>query len=110
MKTYTSIAAKLLVVIAFMQARPSNGNPIIHELCQMSEDGNAYFLADPENCSQYYMCQQTLDLDESWIAINMTCPEELQFDPELSVCNYAEVVGCVDKDFKWGGYGRGYSP
>ena len=108
MKTYISIAAKLLVVIAFMHARPSNarsfeteesstGNPI-SELCQETEDGLAYFLADPENCSQYYMCQLTLDLDAPWIAINMTCPGELQFDTNLNVCNYAEVVGCVDKD------------
>ena len=98
MKTYISIAAKLLVVIAFMHARPSNGNPIMAELCQESEDGLAYFLADPENCSQYYMCQPTLDPVEPWLAINMTCPGELQFDTNLNVCNYAEVVGCIDKD------------
>ena len=97
MKTYISIAAKLLVVIAFMHARPSNGNPI-SELCQESKDGLAYFLADPENCSGYFMCQPTLDLEEPWQAINMTCPGNLQFDTNLNVCNWPGVVGCVDED------------
>ena len=107
MKTYISIAAKLLVVIAFMHARPSNarsfeteesstGNPI-SELCQETEDGLAYFLEDPDNCSQYYMCQLNLvDFEYQWIAIHMSCPAPLQFDINLNVCNYAEEVGCVD--------------
>ena len=105
MKTYISIAAKLLVVVAFMQAKPSLAKVVLDQedlpissLCQESEDGNAYFLEDPEDCSQYYMCQPTLDPVEPWIAINMTCPGNLQFDTNLNVCNYAEVVGCVDKD------------
>ena len=105
MKTYISIAAKLLVVIAFMQATPSLAKVVLDQedlpissLCQESEDGNAYFLEDPEDCSQYYMCQPTLDPVEPWIAINMTCPGNLQFDTNLNVCNYAQVVGCVDKD------------
>ena len=107
MKTYISIAAKLLVVIAFMQAKPSLAKVVLDQedlpissLCQESENGNAYFLEDPEDCSQYYMCQPTLDPVEPWIAINMTCPGNLQFDTNLNVCNYAEVVGCVDEDTK----------
>ena len=99
MKTSTSIAAKLLVVIAFMHARPSNGNQINpDDLCQESPDGTAYFVADPDNCSKYFMCQPTLDLDNPWMAINMTCAGNLQFDTELDVCNYPEEVGCVDKN------------
>ena len=110
MKTYISIAAKLLVVIAFLQATPSLAKVVLDQedlpissLCQESEDGNAYFLEDPEDCSKYYMCQPTLDPVEPWIAINMTCPGNLQFDTNLNVCNYAQVVGCVDKDLM-GGY------
>ena len=98
MKTYTNIAAKLLVVIAFMLARPSNGDQINPDVCQDSQDGTAYFVADPDNCSKYFMCQPTLDLDDPWIAINMTCAGDLQFDPDWHVCNYAEEVGCVDKN------------
>jgi hypothetical protein len=114
MKTYISIAAKLLVVIAFMQAKPSLAKVVLDQedlpissLCQESENGNAYFLEDPEDCSKYYMCQPTLDPVEPWIAINMTCPGNLQFDTNLNVCNYAQVVGCVDKDTKtfYGAYG-----
>ena len=97
MKTYISIAAKLLFFIAFMHARPSNGNPIMAELCEETEDGLAYFLADPDNCSQYYVCQLNLvDFEYQWIAIHMSCPAPLQFDANLNVCNYAEEVGCVD--------------
>ena len=59
------------VARSFEPEESSTGNPI-SELCQETEDGLAYFLADPENCSQYYMCQPTLDLDAPWIAINMT--------------------------------------
>ena len=55
--------------------------------CQLHEE--LYFVPHPEECSKYYMCHYHH-------AALFTCPANLQFNPDLNVCDYPDVVGCID--------------
>lgn len=43
---------------------------------------------DPTNCSRYYVCAP-------WGPEIMECPDDLQYNPELQVCDWPATVGCV---------------
>ena len=63
---------------------------IIQVVCQQNQDdGTVIFVPHPYNCSKYFMCF----FDQG---MEMSCPGNLQFDPNLNVCNYPENVGCVN--------------
>jgi hypothetical protein len=61
----------------------------IHVVCPPSGDGLAVFVPHPFDCSKYFMCH-------GLNGIAMTCNDNLQFDPELNVCNYESEVHCVN--------------
>ena len=57
--------------------------------CLLSEDDSPVFVPHPYDCNKYFVC--AFDT-----AIEMSCPPNLQFDPNLNVCNYPDIVGCVN--------------
>ena len=58
--------------------------------CLLSEDDSApVYIPHPYDCNKYFVC--AFDT-----AIEMSCPPNLQFDPNLNVCNYPDIVGCVN--------------
>lgn len=69
----------------------SNEDPI-NVVCKPSEDGLVVFVPHPYECNKYFMCQ-------GLTGIAMQCPGNLQFDTSLNVCNYANVVGCINTPY-----------
>ena len=57
--------------------------------CPPSEDGLPVYIPHPYDCNKYFQC--VFD-----IAIEMSCPPYLQFDSNLNVCNFPDIVGCVN--------------
>ena len=58
--------------------------------CQLHEE--LYFVPHPEECNKYYMCHYHH-------AALFTCPANLQFNPDLNVCDYPDVVGCINTPY-----------
>ena len=62
--------------------------------CPPSQNGWAVFVPHPYECNKYFACQPGFG------AIGpMLCPGNLQFDPELNICNYNWAVGCVNTPY-----------
>jgi len=57
--------------------------------CPPSEDDLPVYIPHPYDCNKYFQC--VFD-----IAIEMSCPPYLQFDSNLNVCNFPDIVGCVN--------------
>ena len=55
--------------------------------CHLNEE--LYFVPHPSECNKYYMCH----FQQGGL---FTCPGNLQFNPDLDVCDYPDVVGCID--------------
>ncbi|XP_037517676.1 uncharacterized protein LOC119394440 [Rhipicephalus sanguineus] len=51
-------------------------------------NANATLIANPLNCSTFFMCQQG-------IPVLMTCPGTLHFNDVNKTCDYASRAGCV---------------
>merc|ERR1712018_35391 len=64
----------------------------ISVVCSPSEDGLVVFVPHPYECSKFFMCQGLQ-------GVAMFCPGGLQFDTNLNVCNYPEVVGCTNTPY-----------
>ena len=64
----------------------------INVVCNPSEDGYVVFVPHPYECNKYFMCQ-------GMTGITMQCPADLQFDTNLNVCNYPQVVNCVNTPY-----------
>ena len=60
--------------------------------CPPPQNDKVTFVPHPYNCNKFFMCHGS-------IPIQMSCPESLQFDPSLNVCNWPSVVGCENS--KW---------
>jgi len=58
--------------------------------CQAYEE--LYFVPHPNDCNKYYMCN-------FHHAALFTCPANLQFNPDLDVCDYPDVVGCINTPY-----------
>jgi len=56
--------------------------------CPESDDGFPVYLPHPKNCSLYFECQG------DW-PILMECAPPLYFDPSIDICNYPDLVDCV---------------
>ena len=81
----------LIALSAFTLAKASNQDPI-HVVCSPSEDGLVVFVPHPYECQKFFMCQ-------GMTGILMHCPAGLQFDTNLNVCNYPNIVGCVNTPY-----------
>ena len=73
----------------------TNGNFSLFEKsfqypCQSYEE--LYFVPHPNDCNKYYMCN-------FHHAALFTCPANLQFNPDLDVCDYPDVVGCINTPY-----------
>ena len=85
---------KILILIALSTitlAKASNDDPI-HVVCSPSEEGLVVFVPHPYECQKFFMCQ-------GMTGILMQCPAGLQFDINLNVCNYPNIVGCVNTPY-----------
>merc|ERR1711976_687417 len=51
--------------------------------CHLNEE--LYFVPHPSECNKYYMCH----FQQGGL---FTCPGNLQFNPDLDVCDYPDVV------------------
>lgn len=60
----------------------------INVVCPVTTDGQAVFIPYPYDCGLYYMC-------EGFTPTLMTCPQGLEFDAILNVCNWPFAAGCV---------------
>ena len=58
--------------------------------CQLNEE--LYFVPHPNECNKYYMCH-------FHHAALFTCPAYLQFNPDLNVCDYPNVVDCTNTPY-----------
>eukprot|EP00088_Acartia_fossae_P046087 TRINITY_DN4970_c0_g1_i15.p1 TRINITY_DN4970_c0_g1~~TRINITY_DN4970_c0_g1_i15.p1 ORF type:complete len:155 (-),score=44.30 TRINITY_DN4970_c0_g1_i15:105-569(-) len=54
--------------------------------CTGKPDGT--FLADPTDCSKFYIC-------DGGLAWQQTCDPPLWFDPTLNICNWSDNVECM---------------
>jgi len=80
-----------LAIFAITLSKTFAEDPI-NVICHASEDGDVIFVPHPYECNKYFMCQGTT-------GIAMQCPGNLQFDANLNVCNYENVVGCVNTPY-----------
>ena len=55
--------------------------------CPETSSADITFLPSPFDCSRYYVCASS-------DPIEMTCPDGLWFNTELSQCDYPENVKC----------------
>ena len=88
MKIFTFISS---IVIAATFTKASD-EETINVVCNPSEDGWVVFVPHPYECKKYFMCQ-------GMNGIAMHCPANLQFDTNLNVCNYAQIVNCVNTPY-----------
>ena len=85
---FAVFSATLITAKSLKTAGPDN----VHVVCPPSQDGFVVFVPHPYECTKYFMCQGST-------GISMDCPGDLQFDPDLNVCNYEWAVGCVNKPY-----------
>ena len=55
--------------------------------CPETSNGDITFLPSPFDCSKFYVCANS-------DPVEMTCPDGLWFNTELSKCDYPENVKC----------------
>ncbi|XP_071442522.1 chitin-binding domain protein cbd-1-like [Hetaerina americana] len=75
------------------QSNPSQpgtgGCEIMVKYCPVVEGKVATLLPNPEDCSSYCVCD--------WGRIHtMPCPDGLEFNPDLRVCDYTSRAGCSE--------------
>ena len=69
----------------------STASQVLYENpCQLNEE--LYFVPHPNECNKYYMC----NFQQGGL---FTCPANLQFNPDLNVCDYPNVVGCINTPY-----------
>ena len=69
----------------------STASQVLYENpCQLNEE--LYFVPHPNECNKYYMC----NFQQGGL---FTCPANLQFNPDLNVCDYPDVVGCINTPY-----------
>ena len=78
-------ALALTLFIASSTAQVLYENP-----CQLNEE--LYFVPHPNECNKYFMC----NFQQGGL---FTCPANLQFNPDLNVCDYPNVVGCINTPY-----------
>ena len=81
----------VVALLAVIDCATAEADPI-SVVCSPSEDGFVVFVPHPYECQKFFMCQGLQ-------GVAMTCPDGLQFDTSLNVCNYAEVVGCANTPY-----------
>merc|ERR1711997_600491 len=91
MKTFALTALVVIAITGSNAQYGANQDPI-NVVCNPSEDGYVVFVPHPYECNKYFMCQGTM-------GYVMSCPGDLQFDADLNVCNYENVVGCVNTPY-----------
>ncbi|KAH7945696.1 hypothetical protein HPB49_014322 [Dermacentor silvarum] len=79
----SSVALVALSLVSLCSARAIFGCPPVDD-----KNSNATLIANPLNCSTFFLCQQGLP-------VLMECPENLQFNDALKVCDYAFRANCV---------------
>ncbi|XP_046393911.1 chondroitin proteoglycan-2-like [Ischnura elegans] len=69
-------------------SKPGNdGCPKVQPKCPAENSGNAILLPNPDDCGSYCVCD--------WgNAIFMSCPDGLEFNPKLMVCDWPANAGC----------------
>ncbi|XP_065285698.1 uncharacterized protein [Dermacentor albipictus] len=77
------VALVTLSLVSLGSARALSGCPPVDY-----KDSNATYIANPLDCSSYFVCQQGLP-------VLMPCPAGLLFNDALNVCDYANNVSCV---------------
>lgn len=55
--------------------------------CPNRNRGEAVLLADPRNCSRFYICS-------NGVPIRQSCPAGLRFNSRLRVCDWPRNVHC----------------
>ncbi|XP_065285654.1 chondroitin proteoglycan 1-like [Dermacentor albipictus] len=80
---FSSVALVTLSLVSLGNAKALSGCPPVDY-----KDSNATFIANPLDCSSYFVCQQGLP-------VLMPCPAGLLFNDALNVCDYAYNVSCV---------------
>ena len=55
--------------------------------CPETSNGDMTFIPSPFDCSKFYVCANS-------DPVEMTCPDGLWFNTELSKCDYPENVKC----------------
>ena len=91
MKTFILITLAVIGVSSIEAQQDLKQDPI-NVVCNPSEDGYVVFVPHPYECNKYFMCQ-------GMTGIAMHCPADLQFDTNLNVCNYPQVVNCVNTPY-----------
>lgn len=87
------MTSRAVFILAFLAAMAfARDDDPIHVVCKPSEDGFVVFVPHPYECSKFFMCQ-------GFEGIAMSCPDGLQFDTTLNVCNYPDAVGCVNTPY-----------
>nr|XP_050033455.2 peritrophin-1-like [Dermacentor andersoni] len=79
----SSVALVALSLVSLGSARALSGCPPADD-----KDSDATFIANPLDCSSYFVCQQGLP-------VLMPCPAGLLFNDALNVCDHAYNVSCV---------------
>ncbi|KAH6929706.1 hypothetical protein HPB50_005155 [Hyalomma asiaticum] len=79
----SSAAFVILSLVSMSSAMAIFGCPPVDD-----RNANATLIANPHNCSTFYLCQQG-------IPVLMECPKNLQFNDALKVCDYADRANCV---------------
>nr|XP_050033454.2 chondroitin proteoglycan 1-like [Dermacentor andersoni] len=80
---FSSVALVTLSLVSLGSARALSGCPPVDD-----KDSNATYIANPLDCSTFFICQQGLP-------VLMPCPAGLLFNDALNVCDYAYNVSCV---------------
>jgi hypothetical protein len=70
---------------------PASGKahiPAAEPECPPQTDGNITFIANPDNCSSYYEC-------DNGVPVLMDCPETLYFCTEKNICTWVWEPNCT---------------
>ncbi len=80
----TILKSSILTVTAILLTAVLSFNAVPD--CYSSVDGSPVYLPNPDNPCSFYSC-------DNGVAILMTCPDGLCFNPALDVCDFPENVG-----------------
>ena len=96
-KTFAIICTLLVVKISAIPIlQHLQEDDPVHVVCKPSEDGLPVFIPHPYECNKYFECQPN-----DPVAVAMTCPAGLVFDPALEVCNWPWALDppCVNTPY-----------